>query len=186
MSNSFNTRGTITYVKLRETSLYMTIREEGRHGASLVIKAFCPHDLKETPQVWSNYFIHHKIGVQVTVEGSLAFDRETHQATPGGDHEPVKHPITGRDIYTPYIWAASIDVRFDPAIHMLRPRPSGDAGASPQSSAAPAGAPHASMAGTVRAAPPRLAEGDLPPLGDDAPMTGTLPTGRASVAWNDA
>lgn len=148
--NEIEVRGAISHVTLRDTSLFMTVKEEGQHGNTQTVKAYCPNDLKNTPEVWKANFQHLEKGVSVIVKGRLSFDRETVFDQSSGQHVPVRHPTQDRDLYAPYIWAFRIDVLFNPALHTKRT-------AEPREAAQRAPAPRPP-------APPRHDDDGLPPI----------------------
>ncbi len=173
MNNTFQTSGTVQFLNLRETSLFMTIREEGSHGAFLRIKAFCPKDQQNAPDMWLSQFNHLSVGAQVQVEGSLANERVTTQGA-DGSRVDVLHPVTGKPFYEPYIWAWNVREYFNPVRHALRtdaPAASRPQRPEPPSAPAPSAGRQQSAASS---------EGDeLPPM---PPNDG--PIQRANVSWN--
>lgn len=125
MSNTIKLRGVITNVILRETSLFMTVREEARQGANYhppqhTVKAFPPQELRQTPEMWVQKLRHLEKGCTVIVEGKQSFEKETVMDTASNQYVAVRHPSQERDLYTPYIWAGQIDMVFDPALHTKR------------------------------------------------------------------
>lgn len=120
MSNIIHVRGVVTHITLRDISLFMTIKEDGRYGSTQTVKAYCPNDLKATPDVWTSNFRHLERGLTVLVEGRLSYDKETELDPSSGQYVPVRHPKGDRDLVAPYVWAFKIDVLFDPALHMKR------------------------------------------------------------------
>ena len=165
MPNTIYTQGTVSYFVLRDTSLFMTLKEEGAHGVMHKVKAYCPANLKDTPELWRSNFEHFEQGMRVVVNGSLSFDAETAKSAANGQYERVNHPVTGRDIYEPYIWAMGIHAIFDPAIHMKKRQQSDE---HQMNAPAPSRLPSRPAVATD--------DDSLPPLPSAAP--------RSAFAWN--
>lgn len=165
MSNHFWLRGVISHITLRETSLFMTIREEVRPGArnrpqQHTVKGYCPDEMKSAPGMWAQKYQHLTHGMTVIVEGKLSFEQEKVPDPAGsGQHVPVRHPFQERDLYSPYIWATQIDAVFDPSVHMTRAHGAAAPAQVPQQRSAPVPTPTPRRAPAMNVPPE-----ELPPM----------------------
>lgn len=173
MSNQIELRGVISHVVLRQTSLFMTVREEVRggnyHGTQHTVKAYYPKGSNETPEMWAQKLQHLEQGMTVIVKGKQSFEKETRQDPETHEYVPVRHPYQDRDLYSTFIWAIHIDGVFDPALHTKRSQQTAPQ-STQRSSTPPVPQPPAARPQTRAPAP--SADDDLPPLPG------------SEVAWN--
>lgn len=110
MSNTIHLRGTVTHINVHTTSLFMVVREDRANGAQFQVKAFCPQEMKQDPEVWAQKYRQWAAGMRVVIEGSMRFEPEKALVQGTGQYETIRHPVTGRDMFQPYVWAYQMDI----------------------------------------------------------------------------
>lgn len=110
MSNTIHLRGTINHINVHPTSLFMVVREDRANGAQFHVKAFCPQDMKQNPEVWAQNYHQWAAGMRVVIEGCMRFEPEKALNQGSNQYENVRHPLTGKDMFQPYVWAYQMDI----------------------------------------------------------------------------